>query len=457
LLILNLPPKKVMQAVTFWATLLLSLAQIGLILFPLPAFWYNPLFRFNLDVDNLSAVMLLSIGIVVATALLAGKQLLKEENQKYNFYNLLLVILAGMNGAVMVRDIFSLYVFLEITAIASFILIAFQMEKKAFEGAFKYIIFSSVATVLMLCSIGLLLLLSGDTSFTGIAAALQPSSRSPLVLFAVSVFLAALFIKSGLMPFHGWLPDAYMSAPAAVSVLLAGIATKTVGIYPLIRIVDSVFGYGDPVKNILLFVGIISIVFGAIAALGQNDFKRMLAYSSISQVGYIVVGLGCGTALGLAGAMFHLFNHSIFKSLLFVNSAAVEESAGTTDMDKMGGLGNKMPVTGGTAALASLSIAGIPPLAGFWSKVLIIIALWQANYYTYAVIAVLASLITLAYMLSLQRRVFFGKVTAEMAEVKEAGFGLLLPALILAAITVGVGLAFPLLLNTFLIPIGKIL
>jgi multicomponent Na+:H+ antiporter subunit D len=222
-------------------------------------------------------------------------------------------------------------------------------------------------------------------------------------------------------------------------------------------VVTTLFPTYDLIYTLLLIVGAVSVVVGALAALGQSDFKRMLAYSSISQVGYIVAGLGCGTALGLAGAVFHLFNHSIFKSLLFVNSAAVEESAGTTDMDKMGGLGSKMPVTGATAALASLSIAGIPPLAGFWSKVLIIIALWQANYYTYAVIAVLASLITLAYMLSLQRRVFFGKVTAEMAEVKEAGFGLLLPALILAAITVGVGLAFPLLLNTFLIPIGKIL
>jgi len=272
----------------------------------------------------------------------------------------------------------------------------------------------------------------------------------------MSLFLCAAFIKSGLMPFHGWLPDAYSAAPSSVSVLLAGIVTKTVGIYTVIRIVESIFGFGAPIKNLLLLIGTISIVLGALAALGQSDFKRMLAYSSISQVGYIILGLGCGSALGLAGAVFHLFNHAMFKSLLFVNSAAVESQTGTKNMDELSGLAKKMPVTGVTSVLASLSAAGIPPLAGFWSKLIIIIALWMSGFYVYAAIAVLASVLTLAYLLSMQRRVFFGILGEGLVNIKEAGFCMTFPALVLAIIIVGVGIFFPLMFNTFILPVHSI-
>ena len=249
------------------------------------------------------------------------------------------------------------------------------------------------------------------------------------------------------MPFHGWLPDAYQAAPAPISVFLAGIVTKSLGIYGVIRVVTSVTGFSAPIKEVLLFVGAVSIVLGALAALGQKDFKRMLAYSSISQVGYIILGLGCGTALSIFGAIFHLFNHAIFKSTLFINSAAVEEQMGTRNMNRMSGLASKMPITGVSSVVSCLSAAGIPPLAGFWSKLIIIVALWASGLYAYAVIGVTASVITLAYFLSMQRRVFFGKMKEEFANVREAGFGLSLAALILTAITVGVGIVFPFLRN----------
>jgi len=205
-----------------------------------------------------------------------------------------------------------------------------------------------------------------------------------------------------------------------------------------------------------MFIGATSIVVGALAALGQNDIKRMLAFSSVSQVGYIVLSIGTGTALGIAAAVFHIFNHAIFKSQLFANAAAVEKQAGTRDMDKLGGLASKMPVTGGTSIVAMLSISGIPPLSGFWSKLLIIIALWQGTHYTYAFIAVIASVITLAYFLSLQRRVFFGKLAQGLENIKEAKFGLILPALILALLTIFIGLFFPLIFNKLILPIESI-
>jgi multicomponent Na+:H+ antiporter subunit D len=183
----------------------------------------------------------------------------------------------------------------------------------------------------------------------------------------------------------------------------------------------------------------------------------MLAYSSISQVGYIILSLGVGTPLGLVGAAFHLFNHGVFKSLLFVNAGSVSKAAGTRDLTQMGGLGQRMPITGVTSALAFLSAAGIPPLAGFWSKLIIVMALWQAKQYAYGSIAIFASIITLGYFLLLERQAFFGKVSEAMAQVKEVGPSLYIPALILGLIVVGVGLFVPAIINNLAIPAGMIL
>lgn len=454
-IILNLPLKKIMYGLSFWFCFVLGLGQI-LLVTSLPFHLWNTslpaiadIFKFNLVADSLSLVMLACIAIVVLSSLLVARCTIKDKEKLFNFFNLLLITLAGMNALALVNDIFSLYVFVEVTAVATFILIAANKDANSFEAAFKYIVLSSIATILILASIALLLLISGDTNFLSIKQALLDSQQSKLVVFAIGIFICGLFIKAGVVPFHGWLPDAYSAAPAPVSVLLAGIVTKSVGVYTLIRLITLVFGFENEIKNILLFLGAFSIVFGALAALGQSDFKRMLAYSSISQVGYIIIGLGVGTPLAVAGAVFHFFNHAIFKSSMFVNAAAVEKQVGTLDMDKISGLSLKMPVTTLTLVLTSLSAAGIPPLSGFWSKLLIIIALWVAGLHTYAFIAILASVLTLAYFLSLQRRVFFGKLREELKSVKEAEFALLLPAIILSLITLALGVAFPFITGLF--------
>jgi len=452
-IILNVGFKKAMSSFALWLGLLVTVVQAVFVIF-------NGNFDFNItisvlnfELDKLSLVLLLSIAIVAFSSLLVGFGTIKESKKMFNFVNLVLLSIVGMNGVVMVRDLFSLYVFLEITAVSSFILIASQEDEFAFEGSFKYLVLSAVATVMMLSSIAILMMYSGDTTFISVRDGVQ-GTNSFFILVAIILFIVGLFIKGGLVPFHGWLPDAYSSAPAGVSVLLAGIVTKTTGIYTMIRIVSEVFGFNETIKNIILLVGIVSIFVGALAALVQSDFKRMLAYSSISQVGYIILALGTGTELGIAGAVFHLFNHSIFKAQLFVNAAAVEKQTGTRDMDAMGGLSTVMPVTGWTSVIAFLSTAGIPPLSGFWSKLIIIIALWKVGHYGYASAAILGSLITLAYFLLMQRKVFFGKV--KLPSVKEAGMSFLIPAVILAIITVGVGVFFPFLVNTIIIPVGKL-
>jgi proton-translocating NADH-quinone oxidoreductase chain N len=461
IMVLNLPFKGLMRKLAFVVGALLALGQIVMVLLLALGVCESDVwarfFALGLRCDNLSIVLLLSIGIVVFTTILVGWQTIKGAKQRFNFVNLVLVAMTGMNGTVMLTDLFSLYIFIEITAVASFVLIAFQRDLNALEGAFKYIILSATATVMMLLSISILLIFAGGTSFASVGSAVRQSGDNPLVIFAVGIFICGLLIKGGIVPFHGWLPAAYSAAPPAASVLLAGIATKASGIYALIRLVTSVFANNESINHVLLIAGTVSILVGAFAALGQSDFKRMLAYSSISQVGYIILGLGCGTNLGIVGAVFHLFNHSIFKSLLFVNSAAVEQQSGTTDMNKLGGLGSKMPITNATSLIAFLSTAGVPPLAGFWSKLIIVIALWQNGLHVYAVIAVLASLLTLGYLLMMQRKVFFGILGAGMENVKEAGFGIVFPASILAAITLGVGLVFPWIFNGVLMPISSFL
>jgi multicomponent Na+:H+ antiporter subunit D len=178
----------------------------------------------------------------------------------------------------------------------------------------------------------------------------------------------------------------------------------------------------------------------------------MLAYSSISQVGYIVVGLGTGTALGIAGGLFHLFNHALAKGLLFLNSGAVQQATGTRNMDEMGGLAKRMPITAGTNLVGALSIAGVPPLNGFWSKLLIIIALVQAGHPVYAVIAVLTSVLTLWYYLIMQRKAFFGKLGEKWVAVKEAPFWMSAALILLALACVGVGIFFSSVIATWVRP-----
>ncbi|MFA5157103.1 MAG: proton-conducting transporter membrane subunit [Candidatus Omnitrophota bacterium] len=452
-----------MTRIALWSAAALFVFQILAVLMH-NYFFYNPgldrinsFFTVHLGADRLALIMLFCIAAVCLVSLIIGRYTLTDKKQRFNFINVLIIAFIGMNGIAMTKDMFSLYVFLEITAISSFILIAFRRGRASLEGAFKYTVLSSVATIMMLTSIALLLFTSGDTSFPGLQSALANSKHNYVVIFSIAIFICGLFIKGGLMPFHGWLPDAYSSAPPAVSVLLAGIVTKVCGVYTLIRLVTGVFGFSPGLNALLLFVGLVSIITAALAALGQTDFKRMLAYSSISQVGYIILALGSGTGLGVIAAVFHLFNHSMFKSLLFVNSAAVGLQAGTTEMDDLGGLSSRMPVTSVTSIIGFLSASGIPPLSGFWSKLLIIIALWSAGQHFYALAAALASILTLAYLLIMQRKVFFGKLAPGLESVKEAGLGFSLVSIALALVTIMAGLFFPAVFVSVFEPVKQIL
>ena len=262
-------------------------------------------------------------------------------------------------------------------------------------------------------------------------------------------------LKAAIFPFHSWLPDAHSSAPSPISAMLSGVLIKAVGIYVIIRLFFNMFAISYEIAMTITILGTISMIIGGILAIGQWDIKRMLAYSSISQMGYVVLGVGIGmlvlamngdksiAALSITGGLFHLLNHSVFKGLLFLNAGAVEFRTGTRDMKKMGGLSEVLPITSRTSLVGSLAISGIPPFNGFFSKLIIIIAAIQARYYVLAFLAVLVSVITIAYFMKLQKYTFYNTDGSKWKKkkIKEVPFSMAFSLIIMALLC----LAFSLL------------
>lgn len=362
------------------------------------------------------------------------------------YYSLILVSVAAMTGVVTTTDFFTLYVFIEVLAVTSFALITTDDSRAGTEGALKYFFLTFPASALIVAGLAVLLLTLGSLSFETLRIFMSADVPAGPVLFGAALILLGFLIKSGVVPFHAWTPDAYQGAYAPVSAHLAGIVTKISGVYAVVKLASLLRffdGRAQALSDALMFLGLLSIAVGALAALRQTDFKRMLAFSSISQVGYIVLAAGLGTPLALMGAVFHLFNHATFKTVLFLNSASLEKAAGTTDMDKLGGMEHAMPWTSWTSVVALLSTAGVPPLSGFWSKLLIILALWEAGLKTYAVLALLFSALTLAYFVVMQKKVFFGKKGQAAEAAREVSAPLLAPAVLMSAVIVALGLLFP--------------
>ena len=216
--------------------------------------------------------------------------------------------------------------------------------------------------------------------------------------------------------------------------MLSGVLIKAIGIYVLARLAFNVFGITGNELSVLRWLGLLSMVAGGLLAVGQKDIKRLFAYSSISQVGFMVLGLGLGTPLGLVGGLYHLVNHAFFKSLLFLNAGAVEYATGTRKLKKLGGLNRQLPVTAATSMVGSMSIAGIPPFNGFWSKLIIVLACIESGHYGFATAAVLVSIVTLAYQLKVQRMAFFAALPGSLKELQREP-----PMMALAMILLAIG------------------
>ncbi|MBI4707497.1 MAG: NADH/ubiquinone/plastoquinone (complex I) [Candidatus Omnitrophica bacterium] len=394
--------------------------------------------------DGLTVFMLCIVNLVALLVIIYSCQYMRGFTDKWKFYSLFMLMLAGMNGIIISGDLFNLYIFLEVASIAAYALVAFGIEPEDLEASFKYAIMGAIASVFILLGIALLYSYTSTLNMADIALIVSGNPGSVLVSFVSVLFLAGFGLKAALVPFHAWLPDAHSSAPSPVSAMLSGVFVKTLGLYALSRVFFNLFSISSgKVFFALMFFGVLSMVVGALLAMAQTDIKRMLAYSTISQVGYIAFAFGVGTPLAIAGGLFHILNHAASKSLLFLNAGAIEHATGTRDINKLGGLNQKIPLVGFTSLFGSMSISGVPPFGGFWSKLMIITAAVQAGHIVFSIVAILVSVLTLVYYLKFQSFVFFGKLRSGMKEdLKSLHFGMKFSMVVLAVICLLTGMVF---------------
>jgi len=443
------------------ATVLANLATISLLVFAVVSIgrtevyevgkWSIPL-GINLVLDGLSSLMLLAISVVSAAAMLFSARYMEQYTAKAKYLSLFLLMVAGMNGVALSGDIFNLFVFLEIASLASYALVGFGCEHEELEASFKYMVLGTIASIFILFAIALVYGNTGTLNMAYISKAIQNSGLNAGLKFALALFIVGFGLKAALVPFHAWLPDAHPSAPAPISAMLSGILIKTLGVYALARVVFNIFGVSVTIGWLLIVLGLLSMVAGAFLAIGQWDLKRLMAYSSISQVGYVILGVGLGATLIAEGAdlawaslailagLFHLVNHAVYKSLLFLTSGSVEMATGTRQLKDLGGLAERLPFTRTTCTVASASIVGIPPFSGFWSKLILVIAAVQAQFYWIAAVIVFVSLCTLIMYLKVQRYVFLGELPENLRQVKENKGSMLVAMVFLACLCVLMGL-----------------
>lgn len=436
-------------AVTVWAFGRSGIYEVG--------GWSAPV-GITLKLDGLSWLMLAIVAGVSLCVVSYSIQYMDRYTARGKFYGLLFLMIAGMCGVILTGDLFNLYVFLEIAAISSYALVAFGCEAEELEASFKYAVLGSTASALILLGIALLYGRFGTVNMAHLAGKLRATEHINLVLFAEILIMSGLALKAALVPFHAWLPDAHPSAPAPISAMLSGVLIKAIGVYPLVRILFAVFGVEPSLAYALMLLGVLSMIGGGLLAVGQGDYKRLLAYSSISQIGYVMLGLGLGTKLGVLAGLFHLANHAVFKSLLFLGAGAVEHSTGTRKLSEMGGLRERMPATAGTSLVGALSISGIPPFAGFFSKLLIVVACIEAGRWGFAAWAVVIGIVTLGYFLRVQKMAFFGALGERLGKVREAPPLMVLAMVVLACACLGMSfLVLPVLKDAVLAPAAEAL
>lgn len=271
---------------------------------------WAPPFGICLVLDGLSGFMLVTVNLVAFFVCIYSLSYMERYTDKPKFISLFFLMLTGMNGVILTGDLFNLFIFLEIASIASYALVAFGTEAEELEAAFKYTVMGSVASTFIFFGIVLLYGFASTLNMADMAQVLNAKPSAWLLPFVAVLFLTGFGLKAALIPFHAWLPDAHSSAPASISAMLSGVLIKTLGVYAMARILFNVLGATSAYLSVLMFLGAISILVAVILAVSQWDLKRLLAYHSISQIGYVVLGIGLGTPLGIFGGLFHLFNHS---------------------------------------------------------------------------------------------------------------------------------------------------
>jgi multicomponent Na+:H+ antiporter subunit D len=395
-----------------------------------------------LPIDNISRFMLAVIAFLFPLIFIYSLSYVKRNFFRYYF--VLFITLGGMLGTVLARDFLSFYIFLEIMTVGIYFLIIDNAKKESFPAGFKYILMMFAGGIFILMATLMLYNLTGTFEIAETARIVNTLPGSAVTLI-FTLFAIGCLLEIGAVPFHIWLPDAHPVAPSPISALLSGIAIK-IGAYGIIRMIFTL-GILSP---ILVSIGAVSMLFGVVLALKQTNVKRLLAYHSISQMGYILLGIGVGTGLGIGGGLFHILNHAVFKMLLFLCMGAVIYATGERELNKLGGLGKRMPVTLVTFGVAALAISGIPPFNGFASKAMISGAV--AGNLLLRLVIIITAAGTFASFFKLFQFAFLGDLPGRFKKISEAPVLMLLPMLALAGASLGIGIYSAPLLSKFIAP-----
>lgn len=396
--------------------------------------WPAP-YGISLVGDGLSALFVVMTFIVMAAGVVyaVGSQ---EAVVRYPaFYPLFLSLAAGLAGAILTGDLFTMYVFAELLVISGTMLTAASDDPLGAEAAYKYYYMSLMASFFMLLAVGCLYASYGTLNLADLARRIAADPAKPLLLPAVGLLSAVFMVKSAVFPFHFWQPDFHTAAPTAVSAMLSSVVVKF-GVYGFIRMTTLLFVAQAPlIRGVLLTLGVAGILFGGLSAVGTHNVKRMLAYSTLAQVGFVLVGIGWGTPPALAAAVVFAFNHSLVKAAMLMIAGAVASRAPvkSTAFSAVTGVGRSLPGTGVLFLLGSLGLAGIPPTNGFISKMLLFRSGAGAERFWILVVIGAAGALTLIYTLRAFQRIFW-KAPAEEVRVKPGGDSLLAPAMLIGLV-----------------------
>jgi multicomponent Na+:H+ antiporter subunit D len=388
--------------------------------------------------DYVSALVLLIVSGISAVVLpFAGKSVAREipAERLPLFYTLYLLCLTGLLGIVITGDAFNLFVFLEISALSSYALISQGRDRRALTASYHYLIMGTIGATFILIGVGLLYMVTGTLNMQDLAARLPAVTDTRTVRTAFAFLTVGISLKLALFPLHLWLPNAYTYAPSVVSAFLSATATK-VGVYILLRFVFTIFGASFafqtmPLGPILLVLALLAIFSASTVAIFQDNVKRMLAYSSVAQIGYMVLGISFASLTGLTASILHLFNHALMKGALFLALGAVFYQLGSVQLTQFRGLGRRMPWTMAAIVIGGLSLIGVPLTVGFISKWYLVLAALESGWWPVAVLVLLGSLLAMVYVGRLVETAYFHAPPEGDLEVREAPLSLLLPIWIL--------------------------
>jgi multicomponent Na+:H+ antiporter subunit D len=407
--------------------------------------WPAP-FGITLVADHLSAVMVMITAIInLAVVAYSRANIGSNDANKGFYYPLMATLTGGICGAFLTGDLFNLYVWFEVMLMTSFGLLVFGQSKQQLDGGVKYVVINLFSTLLFITGIGLLYGLTGTLNMADLHAKVQSVENQELLTAVAMIFMAAFGIKSALFPLFFWLPAAYHTPPVAVSAMFAGLLTK-VGVYALIRMFTLVFTLNSAYTHtVLLIVAALTMITGVLGAAAQNEFRRILSFHIISQVGYMVLGLALNTSLALAGAVFYLIHHIIVKANLFLVSGVVQRLQGSFELLRLGGLYRTNKWLALLFFIPAFSLSGFPPLSGFWAKMILIRASLEIHHYLIAGVAAAVGLLTVYSMTKIWGEVFWKPAPDENSEsgltpARNISGWLLTPIACLASLTVIIGL-----------------